>query len=942
MATVNKNFKIKNGLVVEGTTATVNGNQILTETASDSYILNLIGGETLVKSVEATQLEVSGAGKLSVKANVFDASGSAAAAQSAAASDATTKANAAQSAAAADATTKANAAQAAAAADATTKAATAKSEAISSASADATSKANAALSSAEDYTDSAISTEVTGRNTAITTAITNLNLANTYDAKGAAAQALVDSKAYTDQEVSDLVGSAPALLDTLNELATAISNNPNYATDAANAVAGRVAKSGDTMTGALTLSGTPTVDLHAATKGYVDSAASTAQGNAEDYADGLAGGVAGDLSDHEAATEAHGATGAVVGTTNTQTLTNKTIGDTLNFTGAGAMTINSDSHIVLTPAAGSSVKWGSDVLATQAYVDNQTTSDVAEGTSQYFTDARAKDSAADLLTGANLTNITITGTGSGLTITAENGIADSTTSNLVEGSNLYFTDARAIAATAASYDVLGAAAAAQSAAASDATTKANDARSAAEATASSDATSKANAAQAAAISAAATDASTKAATAKSEAISAAATDATTKANNAKSAAEATASADATSKANAAQSAAEATAATDATNKVAAEAALRISGDAASVSTAAADATSKANAAVTSANGYTDTAISTEVSNRNSAISSAISTEVSNRNTAITNAVAAVVDSAPAALDTLNELAAALANSPDTVSNLTTLVGTKAPLASPALTGVPTAPTAAADTSTTQIATTAFAKAEADAAQAAAEATASADATSKANAAKTAAEATASADATSKANAAQSAAISAAATDATTKANAAQSAAEATAAADATSKANAARTAAEAYADALDTDDVAEGSNLYFTDARARSAVDGTSRSFTSVELNSVAKQVAATLSAPTAGVQTAYSWAKADFRSAEFLVRVGSGSNTEISKVLLTLDTADNIAITEYGIVATNSALSTVTAAISGSNVELRVTTLNNTSVVTVMGTLIK
>jgi hypothetical protein len=44
---------------------------------------------------------------------------------------------------------------------------------------------------------------------------------------------------------------------------------------------------------------------------------------------------------------------------------------------------------------------------------------------------------------------------------------------------------------------------------------------------------------------------------------------------------------------------------------------------------------------------------------------------------------------------------------------------KAPLASPALTGTPTAPTAAPDTSTTQIATTAFAKGEADAAQAAA-------------------------------------------------------------------------------------------------------------------------------------------------------------------------------------------------------------------------------
>lgn len=52
MATVDKNFRIKNGLVVEGSTATVNGNNILTENIADQYILNLIGGETLVKSVD--------------------------------------------------------------------------------------------------------------------------------------------------------------------------------------------------------------------------------------------------------------------------------------------------------------------------------------------------------------------------------------------------------------------------------------------------------------------------------------------------------------------------------------------------------------------------------------------------------------------------------------------------------------------------------------------------------------------------------------------------------------------------------------------------------------------------------------------------------------------------------------------------------------------------
>ena len=49
------------------------------------------------------------------------------------------------------------------------------------------------------------------------------------------------------------------------------------------------------------------------------------------------------------------------------------------------------------------------------------------------------------MTAATKTNITITGTGSGLTITAENGVADSDTDDLDEGSsNLYFTDQRAV------------------------------------------------------------------------------------------------------------------------------------------------------------------------------------------------------------------------------------------------------------------------------------------------------------------------------------------------------------------------------------------------------------------------------------------------------------------------------------------------------------------
>lgn len=71
------------------------------------------------------------------------------------------------------------------------------------------------------------------------------------------------------------------------------------------------------------------------------------------------------------------------------------------------------------------------------------------------------------------------------------------------------------------------------------------------------------------------------------------------------------------------------------------------------------------------------------------------------------AIAALVDSSPGTLDTLNELAAALGDDANFAATLTAALADKAPLASPALTGTPTAPTAAGGTNTTQIATTAF-------------------------------------------------------------------------------------------------------------------------------------------------------------------------------------------------------------------------------------------
>lgn len=47
---------------------------------------------------------------------------------------------------------------------------------------------------------------------------------------------LNSSKSYTDQKISDLVSSAPALLDTLNELAQALGSDPNFATTITNLI----------------------------------------------------------------------------------------------------------------------------------------------------------------------------------------------------------------------------------------------------------------------------------------------------------------------------------------------------------------------------------------------------------------------------------------------------------------------------------------------------------------------------------------------------------------------------------------------------------------------------------------------------------------------------------------------------------------------------------
>ena len=455
MATIAKNFRVKNGLVVEGTVATVNGNDILTKDQADlDYITSLVGGsadstatpDTLVlrdengdfaaNEITAASVVLNGSDLATTLSNNDTAAQGYAddaetGAVATAAADATSKANAAQAAAeataAADATAKADAAEAdaitaanlytdgretaittayqgyadqaeadaisTAAADATSKANAAQSAAEATASADATSKANTAESNANTYTD---------------------NLIGDGTVDGTAGNTVKDR---IDTAVANLVGGAPELLDTLDEIAAAIADDENFSTTVVSDIAQGLTDAKaytDTRETAITTAYQSYADTAEADAISTAAADATAKADAAE-ADAISTAAADATSKANAAQSAAEATAAADAT-------------------AKANTAESNANTYT----------DGEITTVNGTIAALTTDDIAEGTNEYYTTTRAKTDAAALLVGATKTNIEITGDENGLTITAENGVADSTTDDLAEGSNLYFTDQRAV------------------------------------------------------------------------------------------------------------------------------------------------------------------------------------------------------------------------------------------------------------------------------------------------------------------------------------------------------------------------------------------------------------------------------------------------------------------------------------------------------------------
>ena len=490
MATVNKDFKIKNGLVVEGATATVNGHAVLTEVDGDAYILDLIGGETLITSVDADDFTVTG-GNLTIAAGsdiardgditsainalttsdieegtnqyftnqraldatsaAYDAAGTA----GAVASDLTDHENATEAHGATGAvvgTTNTQSlsnktisyvdntltVQVANVSDLTASASELNTlDGITASTAELNLLDGVTATTAElNYLDgvtSGIQGQLNDKAPLASPALTGTPSAPTATPGTNSTQ--IATTAYADAAVAALVDGAPALLNTLNELAAAINDDETFATTVAGLVADKqnilIEGSNIDITGdTISVVGLASTDIS-----DFNTAALSATSAAYDPA-GAASDVQDNLDTHTNASSAHGVTGSIVGTSDSQTLTNKTIdasSNTLSNIGNSSLVNDSITINGSETALGGSVTLGTD--------------DISEGANNlYYTNSRAKAEAAALLTNATKTNITITADGSNnLTITAENGVDDSTTDALDEGSsNLYFTNQRAV------------------------------------------------------------------------------------------------------------------------------------------------------------------------------------------------------------------------------------------------------------------------------------------------------------------------------------------------------------------------------------------------------------------------------------------------------------------------------------------------------------------
>ena len=285
--------------------------------------------------------------------------------------------------------------------------------------------ANTADLATQSYVTDGIAQEVLDRNSAIST-----HNDDTTNVHGIANTASLATQSYVDTEILAAIGDEVS--DRDNAISTHNSNTTNVhgitdtaalalLTDVSGAISTEVTNRNSAIANAIAdevLDRNSAISAHNDDTLNVHGIADTAALATRSYVDTeLSDAIAAEVSDRDIAISAHNdATINVHGIADTQDLaTQDYVLDQI-----AASTVNQSA------LAGTGLAWDGD--------NDQFIIDGTVATKTY---------AAELLTGANQTNIVITGDQNGLFITAENGVADSTTSDLLEGTNLYFTNERA-------------------------------------------------------------------------------------------------------------------------------------------------------------------------------------------------------------------------------------------------------------------------------------------------------------------------------------------------------------------------------------------------------------------------------------------------------------------------------------------------------------------
>jgi hypothetical protein len=339
------------------------------------------------------------------------------------------------------------------------------------------------------------------------------------------------TKGYVDTQVSNLVDSAPGTLNTLNELAEALGDDPNFATTITNSIATKLSLSGGTMTGAIAMGsnkitglGTPTASTDAATKDYIDTQTTSAGASATAAALSAAAAATSATSAATSASSAASSYSSVLGltgsgivrdlgsitdtdTTSSTYLNIATVAAAAATSAASAATSQSAAATSATSAATSATSAANSATAAATSATSAAASASAAATSA--TSAQASSSAAATSATSAATSATSAANSASAAATSETNASASAslannwatlTSGPVAGgeySAKYHAQAAVTSATNAATSATSAATSATSAAAS--ATAAATSASSASASASAAATSAASAAASAAL-----------------------------------------------------------------------------------------------------------------------------------------------------------------------------------------------------------------------------------------------------------------------------------------------------------------------------------------------------------------------------------------------------------------------------------------------------------